>query len=70
MGHKNKQILWATKISRFSAALTLTVLSLFHKIGHICRTKSCKWVNTQWRALYALPVDSYGHTALKGLNVR
>ena len=29
-------------------------------------TKFKNW-NTQWKAVYALPVDSYGHTALKGL---
>ena len=32
-------------------------------------TKFKKW-HTQWSILYALPVDSYGHTALKGLTLK
>ena len=42
-------------------SLTFSVLSFFQEIGYVSRTWSSKWV------LYALPVDSYGHTALKGL---
>ncbi len=57
----------------WTSRLTFLVLSFFHEIGHICRTLSCKWVNwnfhTQWRALYALLIGSYRHTALKGLRL-
>ena len=38
------------------------------RLGHLYMMME-NW-HTQWNAPYALPVDSYGHTTLKGLRFR